>query len=59
MGLLGLELAPGGLAAVGQQVVVLAERIQLHDEIAGDLITLHAKTPSASHNPGISKPYTR
>lgn len=37
---LGLELAARGLAAVGQQVVGLAEGIRLHDDLARDLIAL-------------------
>ena len=40
---LGLELAARGLAAVGEQVVVLAEGVQLHDEVARDLVPLRAQ----------------
>ncbi len=38
---LGLQLAPGWLAAVSQQVVLLAESLRLDDKVAGYLIALH------------------
>ena len=43
---LGLELAACGLAAVGQQVVGLAEGLRLHYEVARDLIALPRQPPS-------------
>ena len=37
---LPLELAAGGLAGVGEQVVALAEGVHLHNEVTRDLIPL-------------------
>ena len=42
---LGLQLSSGGLAGVCEQVVLLAEGLQLQNEIPRDLITLRPIHP--------------
>lgn len=53
-----LEAPRGELAAVGQQVILLAEGLRLHNEVAGDLAALQPSMAILMGLKSLAKPYS-